>query len=132
MDERKFRVWIEVEEALPDGSFDEHGLMLDAADVARFRTRDEAIAFGNRLGIVGEALWRSLPTPPPPTITVGQLLALLSGLDTNRLVVVAMDGWYRHIERVHMPEIDGGDDGYQAVTLDPGAELDPRDGRLYE
>lgn len=129
MDERKFRVWIEVEEALPDGNFTEHSLMLDAAEVGRFRTVNDAVNFGNTLQRVGDALYRRVP--PPPVQSVAEVMRTLAGADQNRLVVVETDGWYRYVHAIHLPEADGGEGGYQAVTLIMGDELDPRDGRLY-
>lgn len=53
-------------------------------------------------------------------LTVGQLRGLLEGVDDDRHVVVATEGWYRNVECVGLPD----DDSLTCLTFFMGADLD--------
>ena len=58
-------------------------------------------------------------------ITVGQLRAMLDGIDPQTFVVMDDgEGWYVNVGGVTLPN----DDGYVAVTLERGEAWDVRQG----
>lgn len=62
-------------------------------------------------------------------LTVGQLRAMLAGLDDGDHVVLATDDWFVNVEHVGRPVRDAGGEsvtGFECLTLFPGSPFDTR------
>ena len=56
-------------------------------------------------------------------LTVGQLIRVLEGLDSNTQIVIGdLDGWYYNIDGFHTPS----EDGYSALTFNQGNPVNSR------
>lgn len=77
----------------------------------------------------GPDLHWSRDTYNRPILTVGQLRAILDGLDPRDHVILADGDWFVNVDHVGVPVRDGDGysvTGFECVTLFPGEPYDSR------